>query len=91
MGLTVSPIFTSTSYTHSLTFPTAYGLTGLSRGGQQVSKCKEMFGKAVKLMVDLATMQARTQHSSRPPCVMHNHYHSLICSISRHLSYSWTK
>ncbi|CAI8042564.1 V-type proton ATPase subunit D [Geodia barretti] len=35
----------------------AYELTGLSRGGQQVSKCKEMFGKAVKLMVDLATMQ----------------------------------
>jgi V-type H+-transporting ATPase subunit D len=34
-----------------------YELTGLSRGGQQVSKCKEMFGKAVKLMVDLATMQ----------------------------------
>lgn len=34
-----------------------YGLTGLSRGGQQVTKCKEIFGKAVKLMVDLATMQ----------------------------------
>ena len=43
--------------------PPAYELTGLSRGGQQVSKCKEMFGKAVKLMVDLATMQASTQHT----------------------------
>jgi len=34
-----------------------YGLTGLSRGGQQVSKCKEVFGKAVKLLVDLASLQ----------------------------------
>lgn len=34
-----------------------YGLAGLARGGQQVSKCKETFGRAVKLMVDLATMQ----------------------------------
>lgn len=35
----------------------AYGLTGLSRGGQQVSRCKEVFGKAVKLLVDLASLQ----------------------------------
>lgn len=35
----------------------AYGLTGLSRGGQQVSKCKEVFGKAVKLLVELASLQ----------------------------------
>lgn len=34
-----------------------YGLTGLSRGGQQVSKCKEVFGKAVKLLVELASLQ----------------------------------
>ena len=38
----------------------AYGLTGLSRGGQQVSKCKEVFGKAVKLLVDLASLQVCT-------------------------------
>ena len=35
----------------------AYGLTGLSRGGQQVTKCKEVFGKAVKLLVQLASLQ----------------------------------
>jgi len=39
--------------TVSLFLLAAYGLTGLSRGGQQVSKCKEVFGKAVKLLVDL--------------------------------------
>lgn len=44
---------------YPLFISTAYGLTGLARGGQQVSKCKEIFGKAVKLMVDLATMQVR--------------------------------
>lgn len=41
-----------------LCFPiTAYELTGLSRGGQQVHKCKEIFSKAVKLLVDLASLQ----------------------------------
>ncbi|XP_065919196.1 V-type proton ATPase subunit D-like [Dysidea avara] len=34
-----------------------YELTGLSRGGQQVQKCKEIFGKAIKLLVDLASLQ----------------------------------
>lgn len=34
-----------------------YELTGLSRGGQQVSKCKEVFGKAVKLLIQLASLQ----------------------------------
>ena len=38
---------------------TAYELTGLSRGGQQVSKCKEVFGQAVKLLVELASLQVR--------------------------------
>ena len=37
-------------------FP-AYGLTGLARGGQQLTKCKEMFGKVVKLLVELASLQ----------------------------------
>lgn len=51
-------------YTHKLmlqllfVFPyPAYGLFGLARGGQQVSKCKEVFGKAVKLLVELASLQ----------------------------------
>lgn len=47
----------------------AYGLTGLSRGGQQVGKCKEVFGKAVKLLVELASLQV---HFNFTDC-------SLIC------------
>ncbi|XP_031554086.1 V-type proton ATPase subunit D-like [Actinia tenebrosa] len=35
----------------------SYELTGLSRGGQQVSKCQEVYGKAVKLLVELASLQ----------------------------------
>ncbi|XP_065185354.1 V-type proton ATPase subunit D-like [Sycon ciliatum] len=31
--------------------------TGLSRGGQQVARCKEFFSKAVTLMVELASLQ----------------------------------
>ena len=42
--------------THTHTH-TAYGLTGLARGGQQVTRCKEVFGKAVKLLVELASLQ----------------------------------
>lgn len=34
-----------------------FSLTGLARGGQQVTKCKEMFGKAVELLVQLASLQ----------------------------------
>ena len=49
--------------TVSLFLLAAYGLTGLSRGGQQVSKCKEVFGKAVKLLVDLASLQV---------CILYN-------------------
>lgn len=36
---------------------TGYELTGLSRGGQQVSKCQEVYAKAVKLLVELASLQ----------------------------------
>lgn len=36
---------------------TGFSLTGLARGGQQVSKCKEMFGKAIDLLVQLASLQ----------------------------------
>ena len=35
----------------------AFSLTGLSRGGQQVAKCKEMFRKALQLLIELATLQ----------------------------------
>lgn len=35
----------------------SYELTGLSRGGQQVSKCSEVYAKAVKLLVELASLQ----------------------------------
>ena len=38
----------------------AYELTGLSRGGQQVQRCKEVFGKAINLLVELASLQVRT-------------------------------
>lgn len=35
----------------------SYELTGLSRGGQQVSRSQEVYGKAVKLLVELASLQ----------------------------------
>jgi V-type H+-transporting ATPase subunit D len=34
-----------------------YELTGLARGGQQVAHCKEVFSKAVNLLVELASLQ----------------------------------
>ena len=36
-----------------------YELTGLSRGGQQVGKCQEVYAKAVKLLVELASLQVK--------------------------------
>ena len=33
------------------------GLTGLGRGGQQITKCREVFGKAVQTLVELASLQ----------------------------------
>lgn len=38
-------------------FAVAYAMIGLSRGGQQVGKCKEVFSKAVLLLVQLASLQ----------------------------------
>jgi len=35
----------------------AYELTGLSRGGQQVNNCSQMYYKAIQLLVDLASLQ----------------------------------
>lgn len=34
-----------------------YELTGLSRGGQQIARCREMHGKVIELLVDLASLQ----------------------------------
>jgi V-type H+-transporting ATPase subunit D len=33
------------------------GLTGLGRGGQQITKCRETFAKAVETLVELASLQ----------------------------------
>ncbi|KAK4046548.1 H(+)-transporting V1 sector ATPase subunit D [Microbotryomycetes sp. JL201] len=35
----------------------AFGLTGLGRGGQQITKCRETFAKAVETLVELASLQ----------------------------------
>lgn len=40
-------------------FSLGFSLTGLARGGQQVTKCKEMFVKAIELMIELASLQVR--------------------------------
>ncbi len=40
----------------------AYAMLGLSRGGQQVGKCKEMFNKAVMLLVELASLQVKLMY-----------------------------
>ena len=37
--------------------PAAYELTGLARGGQQIQGCKEVYGKAINLLVELASLQ----------------------------------
>lgn len=34
-----------------------FGLTGLGRGGQQITKCRETFAKAVETLVELASLQ----------------------------------
>jgi V-type H+-transporting ATPase subunit D len=34
-----------------------YELTGLARGGQQIQGCKEVYGKAINLLVELASLQ----------------------------------
>ncbi|SCV72113.1 BQ2448_4807 [Microbotryum intermedium] len=39
-----------------------FGLTGLGRGGQQITKCREIFAKAVETLVELASLQARTHN-----------------------------
>ncbi|CAZ82392.1 unnamed protein product [Tuber melanosporum] len=34
-----------------------FGLTGLGSGGQQVQQCREVYGKAVEMLVELASLQ----------------------------------
>ncbi|GAA6044739.1 hypothetical protein JCM8097_008720 [Rhodosporidiobolus ruineniae] len=34
-----------------------FGLTGLGRGGQQITRCRETFAKAVETLVELASLQ----------------------------------
>lgn len=41
------------------------GLTGLGRGGQQITKCRETFAMAVQRLVELASLQVRPP--SLPP------------------------
>ena len=42
-------------------------LTGLAAGGQQVSRCKDAYGKTVELLVKLASLQsARNLNESAP-------------------------
>lgn len=35
----------------------AYELTGLARGGQQIDKAKKSYGRAIVLLVELASLQ----------------------------------
>lgn len=37
--------------------PQEFSLTGLGRGGQQVQKARETYGKALRVLVDLASLQ----------------------------------
>lgn len=34
-----------------------FGLTGLGRGGQQIQKCRQVYGRAVETLVELASLQ----------------------------------
>lgn len=38
-------------------FQLAYELTGLARGGQQIDKAKKSYGRAITLLVELASLQ----------------------------------
>lgn len=37
----------------------SYELTGLSRGGEQLSRLKKKYAKAIQLLVELASLQVR--------------------------------
>ena len=47
--------------------PSAFELTGLGRGGQQVQKCKEVYRKAVEVLIDLASLQVRIMNEDQLP------------------------
>lgn len=42
---------------HTETQSSDFNLTGLSRGGQQVQRCRETYVKAVGTLVELASLQ----------------------------------
>ncbi len=42
---------------HVLMIMTAFELTGLGRGGQQVQRCKDTYTKAVEALIDIASLQ----------------------------------
>ncbi|KAL5103748.1 V-type proton ATPase subunit D [Taenia crassiceps] len=50
-------VLTTTPSSGSPICENAYELTGLSGGGQQIDKLKKAYAKAVKLLVDLASLQ----------------------------------
>lgn len=44
----------SLTYSHC---PSGYELTGLARGGEQLSRLKRNYARAVELLVELASLQ----------------------------------
>lgn len=38
-----------------------FGLTGLGKGGQQVQRCRETYARAVETLVELASLQVRSE------------------------------
>ncbi|XP_064403604.1 V-type proton ATPase subunit D-like [Halichondria panicea] len=72
-----------------------YELAGLARGGQQVSNCKEVFGKAVRLLVELASLQTAFVTLDEVIKVTNRRVnaieHVIIPKIARTLSYISTE
>ena len=52
-----------------------FGLTGLSRGGQQVQKCRDTYVKAVGTLVELASLQVGPMS---PPPPYHYYFHPVV-------------
>ena len=62
-----------------------FGLTGLSRGGQQVQKCRDTYVKAVGTLVELASLQVRFPHT--PSCLFLLPPRSFPQSCSNHSAF----
>lgn len=45
-----------------------YELTGLARGGEQLSRLKRNYAKAVELLVELASLQVGGTHTCTISC-----------------------